>query len=275
MRLSFLASVFLVLALPLAAAAQSREATLADIRQELSLLHVEIEQLRRELSTTGLPGGGMAGGSALERLDTIQLEVQRLTAKTEELEHRITRVASDGANRIGDLEFRLVELEGGDISKLGQVSTLGGEVSGGGAPAAAPAPARNSGAQMAIGEQMDFDRAKEALDSGSFRTAADLFQTFAQTYTGGPLTGEAHFWRGEAHSALGETAQAARAYLESFSGFPDGSRAPDALYKLGTTLSLLGQVQEACVTLDQVGMRYPATAAAADAAQARRTLPCP
>ena len=42
--------------------------------------------------------------------------MQRLTSKSEELENRINRIVSDGTTRIGDLEFRLVELEGGDVS---------------------------------------------------------------------------------------------------------------------------------------------------------------
>ncbi len=59
--------------------------------------------------------------------------------------------------------------------------------------------------QLAVGEQADFDRAKAALDSGDFRSAADLFATFTETYTGGPLTGRGAFLRGEALAGLGET----------------------------------------------------------------------
>jgi hypothetical protein len=121
--------------------AQSQDETLADIRQELTVLYVEIQKLKRELSTTGGAGPLEAGGSALQRLDAIEAEVQRLTSKTEQMEHRIDQVVRDGTNRIGDLEFRLVELEGGDLSKLGDTPTLGG-----GAmpetPAIAPPPHR-------------------------------------------------------------------------------------------------------------------------------------
>ena len=57
----------------------------------------------------------------------MESELQRLTSKTEELENRVNRIVADGTRRIGDLEFRLVELEGGDVGALGQTSTLGGE----------------------------------------------------------------------------------------------------------------------------------------------------
>ena len=98
---------------PVTAQAQDAQ-TLADVRQELTVLNVEVQKLRRELSTTGGASVAVTGGSVLERVNAMESELQRLTSKTEELENRINRVVTDGTNRIGDLEFRLVELEGGD-----------------------------------------------------------------------------------------------------------------------------------------------------------------
>jgi len=112
------------------------------------------------------------------------------------------------------------------------------------------------------------------LGTGDFRTAADLFKTFTETYSGGPLSAEAYFLLGESLSQVGETANAARAYLESFSGTPNGPRAPEALLKLGQSLGTLGQVPEACVTLREVGVRFPGSAPAAQAATAFQGLGC-
>ncbi|MGB5557316.1 MAG: tol-pal system protein YbgF [Paracoccaceae bacterium] len=273
MRFSALLFGF-ALAVSVSAPALSQDQTLADIRQELQFLYVDVERLKRELSTTGMANPNTGGTTFIERLNSIEAEMVRLTSKTEELENRINQVVTDGTNRIGDLEFRLVELEGGDVSKLGETTTLGG----GAMPAtnantAAITPS-TGGAELAMGEQADFDRAKAALESSDFRGAADLFATFTQTYTGGPLTGEAHFLRGEALASLGETTNAARAYLESYSGSPDGSRASDALFKLGASLGTLGQVSDACVTLAQVANLYPGTAAVGQAKATMQSLGC-
>ena len=125
-----------------------------------------------------------------------------------------------------------------------------------------------------MGEQDEFDRARSALDAGDYEVAVDRFQRFTETYIGGPLTGEAHFLRGEALTGLGLTSSAARAYLESFSGSPDGARAPDALLRLGLSLDALGQPQEACVTLGEVTVRFPASEASIEAQVARADMSC-
>ncbi len=275
MRGAWVLLVLLAL-MPGFAIAQDRAQTLADIRAELAALNAEFTALKQELVTTGAAQSGAAGGDALQRMDAIEAALVQLTSKTEAVELRLNKVAADGTNRIGDLEFRLCEVtEGCDIGSLGTTAPLGGggtaPVVVGTDPGAAPAI---GGAELAVGEQADFDRAKEVLGKGDFRTAADLFATFTTTYTGGPLSQEAQFLRGEALAQLGETSNAARAYLESFSGAPDGPRAGEALLKLGQSLGTLGQTPEACVTLTEVGVRFPGSIDASNAQIAMQGLGC-
>lgn len=279
---------------PAALMAQDNDQTLADIRQQLTVLSVEVQKLRRELSTTGGGSVETGGNSVLERVGTMESELQRLTSKTEEMENRINRVVADGTNRIGDLEYRLVELEGGDLGALGETSTLGG----GAAPTVvAPAPeadrevvettpgsggAATAGgiitpineAELAVSEKTDFERAQGALASGDFRSAADLFATFSQTYPGGPLAAEAEMRRGEALTGLGDNREAARAFLAAFSTDPEGPVAPQSLFELGRALGTLEQTQEACVTLSEVAVRFPGAPQVSQAEAQRQTLGC-
>ncbi|MEJ6392457.1 tol-pal system protein YbgF [Gymnodinialimonas sp. 2305UL16-5] len=271
--------------------AQDRTQTLADIRQELSVLFVEIQRLRGELNTTGGAAGTGAGGGTLDRVNAIEAEVTRLTALTERLQINIDAIVRDGTNRIGDLEFRLCELEEDcDLSTLGDTPTLGGvdPVTSGtpAAPTATPLAAPTPGAApatagptsptpgLAVAEQGDFDRARAAFDEGNFSDAALFFQTFTETYPGSPLSAEAHFLRGEAEANEGRWSQAARAFLDSFTVQPDGERAPMALTALGVALAELGQSEEACLTLAEVSVRYPGDPSATAAETERTRLGC-
>ncbi|UWR27275.1 tol-pal system protein YbgF [Sulfitobacter sp. S223] len=270
MRFAFVFAVVLG-AVPMGAAAQDAQ-TLADIRQELTVLNVEMTKLKRELSTTGTAGGAQLPASVLDRVNAMESELSRVTSKTEELEFRINRIVDDGTRRIADLEFRLVELEGGDISALGSTTTLGGADQAT-APAPAPAPETNT-SQLAVGEQDDFKRAQEALASSDFRTAADQFATFNQTYPGSPLAAEADLRRGDALEGLGDVREAARAYLASFGASPAGPNAPEALFKLGSSLGTLGQSSEACVTLGEVAVRFPDSPYVGQATSRQQALGC-
>ena len=90
-----------VLSLPQSALAQD-DPTLADIRQELTVLFVEVQRLKRELSTTGGTGANVSTGDTFDRIAAIESELQRLTGKSEELEFRIGRVIQDGPEHCQD-----------------------------------------------------------------------------------------------------------------------------------------------------------------------------
>ncbi len=258
---------------PVRVTAQDQQ-TLADIRQELTVLYVEVQKLKRELSTTGSPGVNVSGSSVLERVAAIETELQRLTAKSEELENRVNRVVTDGTNRIGDLEFRLVELEGGDVSKLGETSTLGGDLPTPATPTQIQPAAPSAEGELAVGEEADFQLAADALATGNNEKAAELFAQFNQTYPGSPLSARANLSRGKALDAMGDTREAARSFLASFTADSTGADAPAALFELGAALGRLGQTSQACVTLAEVETRFPASDMVHRAQQEMASLGC-
>ncbi len=276
--------VALALLLPLPATAQDAQ-SLADVKAELGQLAAQFLTLKQELVTTGAASNGIAGGDALQRMDAIEAALTRLTAKTEAVEHKVNAVVSDGTNRIGDIEFRLCELtKGCDPSSLPATLDLGNMAKGAAAAAPATSPVTSpttspgadasSGVELTINEKADFDRAKGVLDSRDFPGAADLFKAYAQSYPGGPLVPQADVYRGDALSQTGDTANAARAYLDAFSANQAGPLAGQSLTKLGQALGKLGQGPEACVTLAEVGKRFPGSADDANAKAAMAVQGC-
>jgi tol-pal system protein YbgF len=253
-------------------ASDERTETLADIRQSLTAVHVEISKLRRELIPTDKPDGLVAGDTLLGRVDSVEQVLRYLTSKTEELEYRINQIVVDGTNRIGDLEFRLVDLEGGDVSQLGEISTLGGDTSSQAVESEVKPNA--AGLQMAVGEQADFSRASQALEQEDYAQASALFAKFVSSYPGGPLNPQAFVLRGKALESLGDVRAAARSYLDSYSRHPHASVAPEALLRLGLALDGLKQSKAACRTLGEVTLKFPQSEQVAQAQSMMQTLNC-
>jgi tol-pal system protein YbgF len=276
MKNAILGAVMSVSLLGLLPAAAQDAQTLADIRQEAAVLSVELLKLKRELSTTGAPNTGFAGASTLERVDTMEASLTRLTGKMEQLEFRIDGIVKDGTRQLDDLNFRICELETGcDIGNLPSLAPIGGAaVSTPTTATQAPSTPLEGGGQLAAAEQSDFDAAKALFDGADYTASAAAFGTFAQNYTGGFLTSEALFLRGESLSHLGSTSDAARAYLESFNASSEGPRAPSALLRLGASMAALGHVDKGCVMLAEVGTRFAGAAEAGQAAEARTALGC-
>lgn len=275
MRLIATSILALSLALPGSLSAQNAE-TLADIRQQLSILYVEMQKLKRELSTTGAPAGVNVGGTTLDRVNAIEEELRRLTGRTEQLENRVERVVQDGTNRIGDLEFRLVELEGGDLSTLGETTTLGGDVAVPSLSDGTLTETSTPETELAVGENADFRRARAALDGGDFVSAETQFSAFLDTYPGSPLAPQAHLGLGLAMEGQegADQAAVARAFLESYSSDMNSPVADQALFHLGKSLGGLGKISEACVTLGEVHARHPGSDMVMQAQSEMRNLGC-
>jgi tol-pal system protein YbgF len=221
-----------------------------DLQYRLSVIDAELADIRARLgvspstgSGSGLTTGG--GGDATLRLNRLEAELRQLTGKIEQMAFEQRGVAEDAARRFGDIEFRLTELEGGDISALPPVQPLGG----GNAVVAGP--------EVSISERGDLDRAIEDVEQGRFDLGEDRLRGFLTAYPDSPLEGEALYWLGESQFVRGAFQNAARSYLNGYNANRADANAPRNLYRLGVTLGRLGQISEACLTLREVGKQFP------------------
>lgn len=295
-------------ATPGGAGASASGANVADIRAELALLNQQIQEIRNALVASG-PAQGLpqGGATALQRLDQLEARLVQLTGRVDVLANDLDRVVRDASNRVDDIEFRLTELEGGDVSFLGSGEPLGGGISerqadsqpvippvsgitgqsggdafGGGAAGGSgisgfptPSPRPGTGApQLAVGEKADFETAKAAYEEGRHDEAVRRLDEFLAAYPVGPFSAEAQTMKADALAAKGDHRAAARAYLDTFSGAPDAPTAPRALHGLATSLGRLGQTEEACLTLAEIDARYPGSAVASDVTRSRSALGC-
>lgn len=114
------------------------------------------------------------------------------------------------------------------------------------------------------------------LRGGDYDAAGRAFEGFVRQHPEHPLAGNAQYWLAESHYVRRQYREAAEAFLDGFQKYPDSPKAPANLLKLGMTLGQMGQKDEACVTLREVGERFPDAPSALRerAEQERRTLEC-
>ena len=274
-----------------AARPQVDAATLADMQTTLRAVAADLQALRAELLASGAQGFAAAGGdSAIDRMNAMEAQIATLTEQTEQLSNRIKQVVADGTNRVGDIEFRLCELD--DNCDLGALMTadLGGQggitpAPGGGPvpmppsdvsaqtlpPMADPAPAATPPTEE---EAREFAEIRALIGGQDWTQANARLDHLVGTHAGGPLTAEALYLQGMARQGSGQLPEAAQSWLMAFSAAPDGPRAPASLLALSQAMTGLGTPADACPYLDELARRFPASPEAAEAAPLAAAAAC-
>ena len=72
----------------------------------------------------------------------------------------------------------------------------------------------------------------------------------------------------------GELKSAARAFLNSYTDFPESNVAPQVMFRLGQSLVDLGQIDAGCQILSQVQIRFPEAEETFSALDAMNELQC-
>jgi len=106
-----------------------------------------------------------------------------------------------------------------------------------------------------------YNYARGFLMRRDFAGAEQALQAFINTYPENELAGNAQYWLGETYYVRNDFGTAARTFAEGFQRYPDSSKAPDNLLKLGMSLAALDRTEDACITLKKLSDEYPKAAA--------------
>ena len=87
----------------------------------------------------------------------------------------------------------------------------------------------------------EYDLAYGYILTGDYGLAEESFKTWLAAFPSDPQAADAQFWLGESHLQQGEYRDAANAFLAVYKTAPDSTKGPDALLKLGVSLSALGE----------------------------------
>ena len=98
--------------------------------------------------------------------------------------------------------------------------------------------------------------------ANNFAAAILSFETFLNNNPQSDYAANARYWIGECHYSLSDLAKAKEAFLMVADSYPKSSKAPDALLKLGYTLSALKEKDAATSIFEKIITLYPSSPAA-------------
>ncbi|WP_417845948.1 tol-pal system protein YbgF [Thalassospira povalilytica] len=150
-------------------------------------------------------------------------------------------------NERGTKLFGVIESEGqppkipsGPSGNVSAASTQSASVS-----ASTGTPEEQYREAFALLRKQDFPAAEKALSS------------FVAEHPNDPLAGNAQYWLGETYYVRGQYENAAIAFTEGFQTYPDSTKAPDNLLKLGMSLANLGKNEDACTAFGHLIDNFP------------------
>ena len=269
-----------------AAVAQSDSARLDRLERDMQILQ---QQMGRggpppavAPSTAPNTGGGSNVLVQMEmRISAIESQMREMNGRIEELGLKLNQVDKTLDKKFSDAEFRLKAIEdnqrGGAEGKTPAGATAGAApgVPPGTKPIApmpapgsqqASAPPAASSAPMLLPPGTPDEQFKFAFDflkQNDYAQGEKGMRAFADAHPNHPLTGNALFWLGQMYFVNKDYTKSAVSFAQSYEKFPDGSKAPESLQKLGVSLAQLNKKDEACTAFKQFQTQYPTAPVAA------------
>lgn len=108
------------------------------------------------------------------------------------------------------------------------------------------------------GTRDEYNGDLDLYKQGQYDSAATGLKSFIDKYPRDRLLPDAVYLLGETYTKLGRHREAAEQYLRLSTDFSKAPRAPDALLRLGMSLSAMGVKEQACATYEEVTRRFPA-----------------
>lgn len=182
----------------------------------------------------------------LQQLEALQTEVRQLRNTVEVQGHELEQLKSRQRTLYDDLDKRLRDAE---KQRPATPAPTAGE--------AVPAAPRTT----TTAQQQEYDAAFALMKQGLYEKAIKAFRAFLARHPQSGLADNAQLWVAEGNYVLRNYKLA----LEEFNkvlNYPQSSKAPDALLKIGYVHYELGAYDKARKALTEVQERYPSTSVA-------------
>jgi tol-pal system protein YbgF len=122
---------------------------------------------------------------------------------------------------------------------------------------AEPAVINGSGIGFTDGPREQFAGAVAAYKAGQYADAETQLRAFLTANPTHARAADAVFYLGETYLQRSRPREAAEQYLKLSTDYGKSAKAPEGMMRLGQSLAMLGDAEQACATFTEVGKRYP------------------
>ena len=217
-----------------------------------------------------------------EQFKTLTNKFEEINFKLDKLSNRITKVQTDNQMRFQDLEKtglgQTTDSVSSGIKMLpgsGEPQDLGSALAIPKADTASPEQVQRTQSIEAAGTVVDetVEKTEKILPEGSpeeqykfaisflkvgdYETAEYALREFIDVNSKHDLAGNAQYWYGETFRVRQLYQDAATAYLDGYQKYPNSSKAPVNLLKLGVMLVQIGEKTQGCSMILGVKDQYP------------------
>lgn len=165
----------------------------------------------------------------------------------------------DMNGKVENIEYRLSTLEkkmemiDKDIElRFSQMKRQGGSVAPAANNSAAKPVAALPKAPAGVSAKDLYEQALTDLKNNKLSDAETKFSQFLGSYPKDALAGNAQYWLGEVYYKQQNFAKAAVAFKDGYSKYPEGTKGPDCLLKLGLSMKALNKKEEACTAFTNI-----------------------
>jgi tol-pal system protein YbgF len=111
------------------------------------------------------------------------------------------------------------------------------------------------------GPREQYNAALDAYRAGQYDQAESQLRALLAHNAGAKFAPDATFFLGESYLQRSRPREAAEQYLKVSTDYARSPRAPEAMLRLGQSLAMLGNNEQACATFGEVSRRFPAASA--------------
>jgi tol-pal system protein YbgF len=206
-------------------------------------------------------------------LEQLRNDTKTLRGQLDQLRYESQNAATRQRDLYVDVDKRLQSLEQAQRAQAAlppaQPGGFAANTPSPSAPsAAAPTPAAPAAPARPVGtDQQNYQAAFDLMQARKYEEAGKAFTAFLGAFPQSPLADNAQYWLAETQYVRGQYQAALAEFQKVIDGYPQSSKMPDALLKMGYCQDELGNKAEARTTLQQVTRKYPDTTAARLATQ--------